>query len=140
MNTETERNQAAEALQIGKREEARQVLEDLLAREPEDAEAWQLLFSALRDSLEKADCLEQVVRIRPSDELARQNLDQYRLSVEYRAAIEERRIEEGRAEIQARIDQEDAAEVKRELWGMIEDIIFPENGDGKPRRETIKKE
>lgn len=87
----TELEQAAQALQEGKRAEARLILDALIVREPDSAEAWQLLFSALDDPLEKADCLKQVVRIRPQDEDAKRKLKRYQTGSEYQKAITSRK-------------------------------------------------
>lgn len=75
-----------EALKIGKLREARQILDELVLREPDNAEAWEMLYSAVEDPLERFDCLKQVVRIHPKDERARQKLKKYKASGVYREA------------------------------------------------------
>jgi hypothetical protein len=54
--------------------------------EAANADAWQMLFSALDDSLEKLDRLKQVVRIHPDDVRARQKLKKYKAGTNYRLA------------------------------------------------------
>ena len=56
-----ELKQATEALRVGDYVEARQILDELVVKEPDNAEAWQMLFSVAKNPLEKLDCLKQVV-------------------------------------------------------------------------------
>lgn len=75
---------AADALKKGDRAGAREMLEGLTRREPDNAQAWLLLFSALDNPAEKCDCLKQVVRINPGDKQAKLKLKKYRACAEFR--------------------------------------------------------
>ncbi len=86
METQTRLQEAQKALQTGDRARARLILQDLISQQPENAEAWQLLFTAVDNPLEKEDCLKNVVRIRPKDERTRQRLHKYRAGEEFREA------------------------------------------------------
>jgi predicted Zn-dependent protease len=86
MSPQSQLKQAAEALRGGKTADARRILDELVKREPNNAEAWQALFSVLEDPLEKNNCLKQVVRIQPQNAAARQKLHKYQAGSEYRDA------------------------------------------------------
>ncbi len=86
METQKQLKRAAEALKDEKPTEARQILDDILRQEPNNVDAWLLLFTAIDDPLEKIDCLKRAVRLRPKDERTRQRLHKYQASSEYREA------------------------------------------------------
>jgi len=68
----------------GRRAEAREVARQMLMRRPNDADAWRLM-AQLVDSPEKAaDCYEQLLRINPADEAARDALSRIRSGGEAR--------------------------------------------------------
>jgi hypothetical protein len=92
MNKPGELSQAMEALKLGNLTGASQILSDLVSQEPNNADAWWMLFSVLEDPIEKFDCLKQVVRIRPDDKRARQDLKKYKAGIEYREANASRRL------------------------------------------------
>jgi hypothetical protein len=86
MAYQAEVKQAEREIKAGNRAQARQILEDVVHHEPDNPDAWMLLFSALDDPFEKHDCLKQVVRIHPKDERAREKLRKYKAGAEYRQA------------------------------------------------------
>lgn len=62
------------ALRLGDRREARRIFVTLVREAPEDAAAWWNLALATEDSEQKAQCLRQVVRLRPDHKEARRLL------------------------------------------------------------------
>ncbi len=86
MATQTTLTQASKALENGEREEARRLLDELVLKEPDNAQAWLLLFTAAEDPLVKCDCLKHVARIRPNDSHAREKLHKYQAGPEYHTA------------------------------------------------------
>jgi hypothetical protein len=86
MATQTPLTQAAEALKKGDRAEARRLLDELVLKEPDNAQAWMQLFSTAEDPLVKYDCLKHVARIRPNDAHAKEKLHKYQAGPEYHSA------------------------------------------------------
>jgi hypothetical protein len=86
MESQTELKQAAEALKMGDKSGANRILGELVRLNPDNAEAWLMLFSTTENPIEKCDCLKQTVRIRPNDERVRQKLHKYQAGAEYREA------------------------------------------------------
>jgi hypothetical protein len=76
--------QAARLIKKGERAEARSVLEELTRTEPDNEQAWLLMFNVLDDPQEKYDCLKQAARINPHGPVAREKLKKYRASAEFR--------------------------------------------------------
>jgi uncharacterized protein with von Willebrand factor type A (vWA) domain len=122
--TADELEQAAQALQEGKRDEARLILDQLVVKDPDNAEAWQLLFSVLDDPLEKADCLKQVVRIHPEDEDAKRKLKRYQTGSEYQQAITSRRQADKRRRANELSIQKQKARLKPYLSCLLRTILI----------------
>jgi len=107
MEANPQLKQASEALRIGDRAEAKRILDELIVKEPENSEVWQMLFSVMENPLEKHDCLKNIVRIHPEDQQAFHKLHKYEAGAEYRLA---------KASIQAaNIIQEDKKTKPRKL-------------------------
>jgi hypothetical protein len=85
METQGQLKKAADCLANGDRDGARSILDNLLAVSPKNDQAWLLLFSALDKPSEKHDCLRNAVQANPRNEQARQKLEKYSNSAEYRA-------------------------------------------------------
>ncbi len=77
-------DQAREAIKIGNPHAAQQILGDLVQADPDNAEAWEMLFSVLENPHEKLDCLNQVLRIHPEDRTTRIKMKKYKAGSEYR--------------------------------------------------------
>jgi hypothetical protein len=86
MDSRDKLSQASQALKGGDSGAARQILDDIITTEPDNVEAWQMLFEALDNPFEKYDCLKEIVLIHPNDLEARQRLKKYKAGSEYRAA------------------------------------------------------
>ncbi len=84
MDKQTKLDQAKDFIDVGNTQEARQILGDLIQEEPENAEAWGMLFSVLENPHEKLDCLNQVLRIHPDDKSTRLKFRKYKAGKEYR--------------------------------------------------------
>jgi predicted Zn-dependent protease len=121
MDTQPELMRAAEALKTGKRDEARQVLDELVTSDPDNADAWGMLFWAVDDPREKHDCLKQVVRVRPTDVKAWQKLKKYESGAEYRDAIAAQSLERRQREKNVRDAYKRKERLKRWLSSLLED-------------------
>lgn len=105
----------------------RQRLDELVVREPDNAEAWQQLFSVLEDPLEKCDCLKQVVRINPNDELAKRKLKEYEEGSEYREAFLNRSQARKKAEKEkkdAELETQKRISKAKAILGIVISLIF----------------
>jgi len=69
-------NQAVNLIKAGRREEARALIEDVLDQRPDDPRAWAVLYQLTDTYDEKVFALKQVLRWRPEDKWATQNLVQ----------------------------------------------------------------
>jgi hypothetical protein len=117
--------QAEREMKAGNREQARQILEDLVTHEPDNADAWALLFSAIDEPFEKHDALKQVVRIHPKDERAREKLRKYKAGAEYRearAAAHAKAEQKEKDEKQSRKRSQDIESTRSFLSRAIKDI------------------
>ncbi len=106
MEIKSQMHLAKVALKNGDLSEARRILEAVVTRERDNADAWQMLFFTLENPVEKLDCLKQVVRIKPNDERARKKMRKYRAGAEYR---------ESKAAVHAakELDKENEANVRK---------------------------
>jgi predicted Zn-dependent protease len=86
MESQSQLEKAEEALNNGNFEEARHILDEMVIKEPNNAQVWQLLFEVLENPLEKCDCLKNIVRIHPKDKRASLKLKKYSASKECREA------------------------------------------------------
>jgi len=100
------------------------MLSVLVGQEPDNAEAWLMLFSAEENPIEKCDCLKQVVRIHPNDESARQKLHKYQAGSEYREA-KSRVQAEGRLVEKEKTKKRKQKEGMQKLLSSLQDLIFP---------------
>jgi hypothetical protein len=69
-------NQAVNLIKAGRREEARALIEDVLDQKPDDPRAWAVLYQLTDTYDEKVFALKQVLRWKPEDTWATQNLAQ----------------------------------------------------------------
>ncbi len=69
-------NQAVNLIKAGRREEARALIEDVLDQRPDDPRAWAVLYQLTDTYDEKVFALKQVLRWKPEDKWATQNLAQ----------------------------------------------------------------
>ena len=75
-----ELRQAGNLIRAGRSAEARPVLARYLQQHPDSEEGWLLLSMVLRDRTQQIDCLERVLKINPSNGLARERLAQFRVA------------------------------------------------------------
>jgi hypothetical protein len=85
MGTRNQIHQASDAIHNGQKNEARQILEELVASEPENAQAWATLFSVLDTPADRYHALHQAVELDPKNERLHEKMKKYRASGEYRA-------------------------------------------------------
>lgn len=74
MDVTTALNQAISAAQAGRREEAHQLLEAVLAMDERNEQAWLWLSSVVDNEEERIICLENVLTINPDNQTARDRL------------------------------------------------------------------
>jgi hypothetical protein len=72
---------ATQELQKGNRREARRLLGDIVRREPDNVAAWWYLASAMDDNQQKAQCLENLLRLYPDHKEASRLLNKLRRTV-----------------------------------------------------------
>jgi thioredoxin-like negative regulator of GroEL len=84
MGTRNPLNEASDAIHKGEREEAHQILRQLVDHEPNNAQAWFMYFSVLQNPAEKYDALFRAAQLDPKNERYREKLKKYRASGEYR--------------------------------------------------------
>jgi hypothetical protein len=75
-----ELRQAGNLIRAGRSAEARPVLARYLQQHPDSEEGWLLLSMVLRDRTQQIDCLDRVLKINPSNGLARERLAQFRVA------------------------------------------------------------
>ena len=76
MSVQDQLQRAYQLIRAGSRQDAIQVLMPVLRADPANADAWWLLANAVTDPAQKKRALEEVLKLRPTDERARKMLDQ----------------------------------------------------------------
>lgn len=76
MSVNDQLQRAYQLIRAGNRQDAVQLLMPILRADPANADAWWLLSNAVTDPNQKKRALEEVLKLRPSDERARKMLDQ----------------------------------------------------------------
>jgi hypothetical protein len=69
-------SQAMEAVKNGQKAQARQLLDELVVKEPRNENAWLLLSEVVEHKNELIDCLTQVITINPQNKIALEKLQQ----------------------------------------------------------------
>jgi hypothetical protein len=77
-SSESKLRQAAELIQGGHKDEARQLLRDILVADPNNLPAWELLSYATHNIKEETYCMERILALRPDHGRARQRLAEIR--------------------------------------------------------------
>jgi tetratricopeptide (TPR) repeat protein len=70
------RQQGITAAKAGRKDEARQLLQQSLRLEPNNEAAWLWLASVARDKQERIFCLQKILEINPNSKQAREGLEQ----------------------------------------------------------------
>ena len=76
MSVQDQLQRAYQLIRAGSRQDAIQVLMPVLRADPANADAWWLLANAVTDPAQKKRALEEVLKLRPTDERARKMLAQ----------------------------------------------------------------